>query len=118
MVTVFFIAGFVAATHHWIIRPARADLDVARIASRLERHFPQLGERLSSTVSFLRQSDPGAPGIVERALADTERIVGELHLESVFTARPLAARGVLLGIAGVALDTLRNSSLTTRVAPA
>ena len=53
-VSLWFLLGFAWAVLHWIVRPMRIQLGPDVIASKLERRFPHLEDRLSSTVNFLQ----------------------------------------------------------------
>lgn len=106
IVTGFFFLGFLLATHRWIIQPLRAKLDVPRLAHRLERHFPELREQLSSAVNFVHQPDAGSPALVQHMLHQTDRLLENLKLEQAVSAKPLATRGILLGAGVLALAGL------------
>ncbi|MGB2985935.1 MAG: DUF4175 family protein [Phycisphaerae bacterium] len=93
-----FIAGFVGATLHWIVKPLQARLGIDEVAARLEAHFSTLQDRLSSTVNFIEQRSAGSPSLMRQVIANTERIIKNIPLESALTLQPLMLRGVLLAV--------------------
>jgi hypothetical protein len=100
IVAVFFLAGFVGATLHWIVKPLQAQLTLDEIAGKLEQHFPVLRDRLSSAVNFAQYDDPGSERMVRAVIEDTEQAVQSLPLGEALSLRPLIARFVWL-IAGL-----------------
>ncbi len=89
VIALFFLAGFVMASLHWIIRPLRARLGVDEIAGKLEQHFDQLQDRLTSTVDFLQHFDAGSPAMMQHVIDDTSRSLASVPFESTLTTRPL-----------------------------
>jgi hypothetical protein len=106
-------------------------LDDVAIAQRIERHFPVLHDRLSSSVEFLKTSpsdrEVGSPALRELVIAQTAAAVKDLNLANVLERRPtqralagavtvilLAATAVLLdpGAARLALARLVNPLAT------
>lgn len=71
----------------WRYRPS--DVDTAR---RIERRFPQLRDRLSSSVAFLNESedDPraGSPALRRVVVSETEAQVEPLDLHAALEPRP------------------------------
>lgn len=98
-----FFIGFVAAIYHWIVHPARARISLDMIASRLEAHFGNLDDRLSSAVSFLEHAPAGSPGLTQRVVANTETILHYVPLESALSLKPLIIRAGLLLVGVVIL---------------
>jgi len=84
-----FVAGFVAAALHWIVRPLRATIGLDEIAARLEHHFGTLEDRLSSAINFLERPGAASGPLVERVIADTERTVRHYSFESALSTGPL-----------------------------
>ncbi len=112
---VLFVIGFGLAAIRWLIRPMQTDLSLAQIAGKLERHYPGLNDRLSSTVSFLTCQPDASPALMRKVVDNTNRIVSRLQLRSALTYRPvliqfttlLAACGVLIAIGLVSPDWVR-----------
>lgn len=107
---VLFVAGFVGAVFHWVVRPLRAKLGINELAAELERRFGTLQDRLSSTVNFLEQPEVGGGSatMMRQVIADTERILREFPLGAALSIRPLAIRGILLvaGLVGLGVIAL------------
>ncbi|MFQ5590122.1 MAG: hypothetical protein ACE5HE_03065 [Phycisphaerae bacterium] len=104
LIAILSLSGFVAACLGWIVRPVQADLDLAEIAGRLERHFKVFGDRLSSTVSFIGRppgdgSDLASAAMMERVIANTSQLANTLRLESVVTSKPLVRQASLAIVA-------------------
>ncbi len=100
--------GFAAAAGRWIVGPMRARLSIEEIAGRLERHFPDLHDRLLAAVNFLKRAAGGvksqdSAALTRQVLVDTNRIVSGLSLESALTLRPLAVRFASCMLAAAAL---------------
>lgn len=101
-----FFLGFVGACWYWVVKPLQANLEIVQIAGRLERHFDHLGDRLSSAVSFLSGDQPGSKAMMQKVIANTERIVADLPLEAVVATRPFAMRVVWLVVSASVLLSL------------
>ena len=84
----------------WRYRPAAIDM-----ARKLERRFPQLGQRLSSAAAFLSRNDseisPGSPQLQRILIAETSATMETLPVAEVFDLSPV--KKSLLGFALVAL---------------
>ncbi len=106
VVTVFFVTGFFAAFHHWIVRPLQARVGLQELASRLERRFPLFADGLSSTVDFLDRGGFGSPALVAEVIRSTESQLKGVRIESALTARPIVQLGLLVGGAATALSAL------------
>jgi hypothetical protein len=87
-----FVGGFLGATWYWLVKPLRARIGIDEIAGRLERHFGNLHDRLSSTVNFLDRGDAGSSQMMQQVVAKTEQITRDMPLESVLSLRPLLLR--------------------------
>jgi hypothetical protein len=93
----------IAWSIHRFLRPAlRAPLDDVQLARRVERRYPELTDRLSSSLNFLNQSeeDPQAgSGELRRAvIAEATAEVEHLNWSAVLDRRPTL---VALGLAGL-----------------
>lgn len=106
VVTLFFVFGFFAATYHWIIRPLQAGVDLAELSSRLEKYFPQLSDRLSTTVNYLQRDDADSPSMVAEVVRSTEELLGTVRLDSALTHRRIAWLAAAVVAGGATLGTL------------
>ncbi len=93
------------------------------VSQRLERHFPQLGDRLSNAIAFLaqREDDPtaGSAELRRAVIAQAEAKVAPLTLSDIIDARgPWRMAGVaaLVALAAVVLSVTypATSSLAAR----
>ncbi len=102
----YFLARPVFAAHRGLI-------DVAR---RIERRFPQLGERLSSSMAFLAQSedDPtaGSPALRRSVVAEAEALSAGLDFGQALDVGPSrrAAIAAAVVVAAAAVLALANPS--------
>ena len=113
VVGAIFALGCVVVASHWVIRPLRARFMLGEMAGKLERHFPALGDSLTSTVNFLEagavgvdQPGPhGSSAMIRQVINETDRIVRHVPLEEALTRKPLlrCALIVLLACVGVAM---------------
>lgn len=101
-----FLAGFMIAAVYWVFRPVQHPVTMDEVAGRLERHFGNLQDRLSSTVSFIRSPDAGSPALMQRVMANTERAMADLNLEGALTLRPITVRVTLLAASGAILAAI------------
>ncbi len=85
-------------------------------ARRIELRFPELGERLSSSIAFLSQaeSDPtaGSPDLRRAVVAEAEALAAELDFHSALNAR--ATRRAMLGL----VSAIALASLLVALSPA
>lgn len=102
LVAALFFLGMVGAIAYWIVKPLRAPMGVSFIASRLERYFGDLQDRLVSTVDFTRQGEHSSPALVRRVVDDTDRLLDELPLETALTRRPLVVRTTVFLVVAIA----------------
>jgi hypothetical protein len=88
------------------------------IAQRVEWRFPQLGERLSSSMAFLAQGqdDPtaGSPALRRSVVAEAEALSAGLDFNQALDARPSRRAAIVAGIAVAvaALLALLNPAAT------
>ena len=101
-----FVAGFVGATLHWVVRPLRARVGIDELAGELERRFRALQDRLSSTVNFLERRDAGSAAMMRQVIAETEQTIRELPLGAALSIRPLAVRGAVFATGLVVLGAV------------
>ena len=90
--SVLFVGGCVGMIARWIAHPLRAKLDLDELAGRLERHFPALGDSLTSTVSFVGASAPRtgeSPELIRQVVRTTTATVENVPLEQALTHQPL-----------------------------
>jgi len=95
--SILFVAGFIGALLHWVVRPLRAKLGIDALAAELERRFETLQDQLSSTINFLERRDAGSATMMRQVIADTERVIRSLPLGAALSIRPLVSRGVVFG---------------------
>jgi len=99
---VLFVVGFALASLHWIGRPLRASLSPAGLAQLLEQQFPQLNDRLSSTVAFLTGDAIGSTALRAEAITRTHQAMGHLQFKSLFDNRRLFV-GLMMLLLGFAV---------------
>lgn len=113
---IFFAAGFFLAMVHWVVRPLQARIGPNELAARLERRFSGFQDQLSSTVHFLHADTSVSPTMVRKVIADTEKLLKELPLDSALSVRPVAVRAgvfaavllVLVGLLALAPSWVRT----------
>lgn len=93
MATTAFLAFAFWAVYRWWYLPQRQKLRPLTVARRLEAHFPQLRDSLSSAVEFLGQSEhdeaAGSAQLRRLVIADAQEKVDVLPLDEVIERRPL-----------------------------
>lgn len=87
-----FVAGFVAAMYHWVVRPLRVPMGLDVIADRLERQFQPLKHRLRSSLDFIERPDDSSEPMMRRVVEDTERVLRDIPLHHALVLQPLAVR--------------------------
>jgi len=103
---VCFLAGFVASTYHWIVKPLSAQVGLEEIADRVERHFGTFDDRLASAVSFLGDEDTAGSPLARRVIEETERSVGDYPLESILSRAPLVRQLVWFALSAAVFAML------------
>ncbi len=108
------LTALVLATTHYLLRGALARFRDMDLALRVEKRFPQLQDRLASTLQFLREpeDDPhaGSAALRRAVIAQTTSELEGLTLGQVVNPRPALRAGLLAAaiaaIAGalIALD--------------
>lgn len=104
---VLFVAGFFLAVLHWVVHPLQARIGPNELAARLERQFSGFHDQLSSTVRFLDDDTPVSQAMKRRVIADTEKMLGRIPLDTALSMRPVAVRA---GVFGVAMFFLLGAS--------
>ncbi len=87
-----FIAGFVAASLHWIITPLRAPFTIQELAGKIERSFPPLQDRLASSVNFLERGETGSSRMAQHVVDATQKAIEEIPLERALVGGPVTRR--------------------------
>ncbi len=87
------------------LRPVwRRRLDDVAIAQKIERRFPALGDRLSSSVEFLRAApadqEVGSYMLRNLVISQTASAVGQLDLDEVLERRPTQRAMLGAGVVG------------------
>lgn len=93
-------------TRKHLLKPVLADLPLTDLAGRLEQSFPQFGDRLRSTVEFMRGSIPGSPAMQQRVISQTSDIARNLDLNRAVVAKPAYQSAGLAALALVGLFLL------------
>ena len=110
--------GVVAgAVYRYLYLPLHAELGDVRLALRLQRRFPVLGDSLASAVEFLRQSDEDRlagsvamrRAVVAQATADTEDLDFAQAVDRQPATRALMA-AVAVGLVGLILLALNPTA--------
>ena len=114
LVSLIALAG-IGLAFYLLARPALVGRHrLIDIAQRIERRYPQLGERLSSSMAFLAQSedDPtaGSPALRRSVVAEAEALAAGIDFRQSLDVRPsrwaAIAAGIVVG--AVALLALLN----------
>lgn len=96
-----------ACYRYWLLGWARP-LDDVQVAQRIERRFPALSDRLTSTIEFLKQPEldtqAGSAELRRAVIHETASAVESLDFSEVFERRP--TRRALLAAGGAALVAL------------
>lgn len=88
--------------------PQREGFSSLHVAGRVEERFPELGDRLSSAVSFIAADGSATEPLQRKLIERTEVIARRLPIEDVVTTRPVwwmssATMGVVMVFAWLAL---------------
>ena len=108
------LAVLVWAAIHYLRPVLVRRLDDVAIAQKIERHFPTLRDRLSSSIEFLHASPSdqlaGSPALRDLVIAQTAAATQDLDLTAVLERRPTrravagAVTAIALAAAAVLLD--------------
>ncbi len=79
--------GYVLA--RWIVQPLMAKLSLGDVAGRVEQAFPQLQDRLRSTVDILGGKVPGSEMMKQRIVSETTSLAGSVDLNRAVLSRPV-----------------------------
>lgn len=81
------------AVRFWLMPLLRSNLDNRRMAQMLERRFPSLQDRLSSSVAFLEPTDGetpyGSKSLMRNLIAETHSELETLNIEDALDTRPM-----------------------------
>jgi hypothetical protein len=80
-----------------LIRPLRRQLAPADLAAVVERQYPELQERLTSSVE-LASSDSPPTGLVARLLSETDEYTQALDFDAAVPSRPARRLGIAAGV--------------------
>ena len=103
------LAVFGWAVVRYLIAAIFRPLDDLEVALRIERRFPQLEDRLASTIEFLKQPDDdpqrGSPTLRQAVIEETTAAVRSLDLNEAIETRParhaLGAAAIVCLIAAI-----------------
>ena len=90
----------------YVARPVMARLSLGDVAGHVENTFPQLDDRLRSTVSFAGGDVPGSDVMKCRVLEQTGHMMGSIDLNSVLVRRPVLYSMLSLVVAAGLLSLL------------
>lgn len=100
-------AAVVALVAWWrVVRPLRAPAPMVELAARVERLFPDLGERLTTLLEVVENSDPATAAsrsLVVVLAAEAEQRTRRLDFTAAAPARPAIRAGATAGGLVVAL---------------
>jgi hypothetical protein len=98
------LAGIAFVTIAW--PSLRAHHSLLATARRIELRFPELGERLSSSIAFLSQGEndrtAGSPDLRRAVIAEAEALAADLDFHSALDGRATRRSGLIL-LAAIAL---------------
>lgn len=107
-VTVAAVAGWTA--WRYLLRPLRIDWRDVDLARQVERWQPALGDRLRSSVEFLRQAedDPlaGSPALRRAVIAQTTADAEELDFAAALDPRPVTRAAMVAAVVCLAAATV------------
>ena len=83
------LAGLGYVMVRWIIHPLMAKLSLGDVAGRVEQAFPQLQDRLRSTVDILGGKVPGSEMMKQRIVTETTTLAGTVDLRRAVISRPV-----------------------------
>lgn len=89
LLTLIWLGIVVAASFHWIRPLLRISWSDQSLALMIERRFPQLDDKLSSSVAFLTQSQVyGSKPLMRNVIAETTELAGSLSFRDAIDSRP------------------------------
>ena len=114
-VSIIALAGIASAFIYFALPGFRVRRNMIDVARRIEQRFPHFGERLSSAIAFLQQSehDPtaGSPALRRSVIAEAEAIAADVDFgQALDRRRPVWVS--LIVIAALAILILFNPSAT------
>src|SRR3989304_3031331 len=109
--------------YRFIYLPATVRISNLDLAVKLQRHFPQLDERLASAVEFITQDEDditaGSPALRRSVIAQTATEIEHLDFNQILDTRPVRRVLLLCGtvcLAAIILVILDHSASLTAVA--
>ena len=80
-----------------LILPLLRRLDSADLAAAIEEKYPELGERLTSSVELCEHPDPGngSPALIELLVRETEARTNPLDFKSAISSQGTTALGIV-----------------------
>ncbi|MCZ6653988.1 MAG: hypothetical protein O7D91_13295, partial [Planctomycetota bacterium] len=81
------LLAWIISRHIW--PPLRSRLSTLHIATKIEEHFPEFEDRLTSAVSFISADYTLQDPLQEKLIERTERIAHSVPIENALTALPV-----------------------------
>ncbi len=81
------LLAWIISRHIW--PPLRSRLSTLHIATKIEEHFPEFEDRLTSAVSFISEDYTLQDPLQEKLIERTERIAHSVPIENALTALPV-----------------------------
>jgi len=81
------LLAWIISRHIW--PPLRTRLSTLHVATKVEEHFPEFEDRLTSAVSFISEDYTLQDPLQEKLIERTERIAHSVPIENALTAAPV-----------------------------
>lgn len=111
------------AVYRWILSPGRGRFVPLFVAQRIEAHFPDLNDSLSSAIEFLHQSETdamaGSAQLRRLVISEAQQSIESLPLDDVIDRRPLrkaAAWVAAMALLGITCFVVNPGASSTAVA--
>lgn len=88
------VIGLIGVIYRYVVRPVSMSISLSDIAGRLEKTFPQLEDRLRSTIDFMQRDNPGSPVLQKRVIEQATQMVGQIDLTQAVVTRPATLSSV------------------------
>ncbi|MCH8912750.1 MAG: hypothetical protein IIA33_04185, partial [Planctomycetes bacterium] len=98
------LLAWIISRHIW--PPLRSRLSTLHIATKIEEHFPEFEDRLTSAVSFISEDYTLQDPLQEKLIERTERIAHSVPIENALTALPVWRTTGLAALPLVAMITI------------